>query len=130
MCSNAVYSNTTFSAKARNHFLGLKEKTVHCIVDSLVSECFTLESAVRSSDGSNASLLLYVHMVSADSRESVLPEKTQLHTKPTNPAFKSCNSRFLISHGFGKVGECSHVCGFEFMEELQGLLWVKPSCVS
>ena len=37
------------------------------IVDSLVDECFTWERTVRSSAKLNASLLLYFHVVSADS---------------------------------------------------------------
>lgn len=37
------------------------------IVDALVDECFTLQRTVRSSAQSNASLLLYFCVVSADS---------------------------------------------------------------
>lgn len=37
------------------------------IVDSLVDECFTLQRTLRSSAQSNASLLLYFCVVSADS---------------------------------------------------------------
>lgn len=61
-----AWSNTPFSAKARNRSLGLKERKVSYVVDSLVDECFTWQCTVRSSAKSNASLLLYFCVVSAD----------------------------------------------------------------
>lgn len=67
MCSKVLWSNTPFSAKARNCSLGLKERKVNYVIDFPADECFALEHVVRSSDGSNTALLLGFTMVLADS---------------------------------------------------------------
>lgn len=85
-----------------------------------------MERAVRSSDASNASLLLSFCVVLADSLEKYaardnpatchwVPFEKQ---KSINLSFKLCNSQFSVSHDFRKVGDCGHICRSEFTEEL------------
>lgn len=46
--------------------VALRRRKVNYIADSLAESCFTLEHAVRNSDGSKTYLLLRFHVVLAD----------------------------------------------------------------